>query len=407
MAIPKLSALDRKDTLIFFIGLFSMIKVRFLGTFGISEILVFCSYFFIGLRLGLSENKRMNHIVLLALLWLIGIFIADRFNDINLIDSLKGSFNVIFIILLIPFVYWILKDKPERVILFWIGNGISSLFAFYFQRVDLYNEFDADVWRVYAFYPAFIALSGWLYYRGRVFLSCIVIEAFALWSLFHMSRNIFLSMTCAVSLIIFIEWIKRSSFDRIKKYRQRLVYLIAMFGVVLVGIYYTYEYLASNKYLGEAAYNKYVLQKYSDKGLASGRSDAFQSLYLIYKNPIFGYGSYARDKNELVRQFDSKTNRDRHDLLPGHSYILGAWVYAGIGGAVFWFYVLYLIFLFIRGGILLNTKLIGINVLLTFQTIWNILFSPFSDRLNILFYIILVIIQMNLSKEYGAGKETD
>ena len=102
MAIPKLSALDRKDTLIFFIGLFSMIKVRFLGTFGISEILVFCSYFFIGLRLGLSENKRMNHIVLLALLWLIGIFIADRFNDINLIDSLKGSFNVIFIILLIP-----------------------------------------------------------------------------------------------------------------------------------------------------------------------------------------------------------------------------------------------------------------------------------------------------------------
>ena len=84
-----------------------MIKVRFLGTFGISEILVFCSYFFIGLRLGLSENKRMNHIVLLSLLWLIGIFIADRFNDINLIDSLKGSFNVIFIILLIPFVYWI------------------------------------------------------------------------------------------------------------------------------------------------------------------------------------------------------------------------------------------------------------------------------------------------------------
>ena len=128
------------------------------------------------------------------------------------------------------------------------------------------------------------------------------------------------------------------------------------------------------------------------------RSDAFQSLFLISNNPIIGYGSYAKDKNELIRQFDKETNRSKNDLLPGHSYILGAWVYSGILGALFWIYILYLIFVFIKDKILLDDKLIGINVLLSFQMLWNILFSPFADRLNFLFFITLAVIQINLKK---------
>lgn len=387
---------SKKDWFVFIVGLFSMIKFRLLGTFALSELMIFTTYLFIGFRTKFTDNKRMNYLFVFAILWCIGVFISDRINDINLVDSLKGSFNVIFIIILIPFVYWALEDKPQRMILFWIGNGLSSIFAFYFQRIDLYNEIDANIWKVYAFYPAAIALSGLLYYKGRNVIACLLIEIFAFWSLFNMSRNIFLSMTCAVSLILFIDWIKQNSFNRITMYKRKSLSLLIVFGIALIGILYTYEYLARNRILGEPAYQKYIMQKYSKEGLASGRSDAFQSLFLISKNPIIGYGSYAKDKNELIRQFDKGTNRDRNDLLPGHSYILGAWVYSGILGALFWAYILYLIFIFIKDKILLDDKLVGINALLTFQMLWNILFSPFANRLNFLFFITLIVIQIKL-----------
>lgn len=387
---------SKKDWFVFIVGLFSMIKFRLLGTFALSELMIFTTYLFIGFRTKFTDNKRMNYLFVFAILWCIGVFISDRINDINLVDSLKGSFNVIFIIILIPFVYWALEDKPQRMILFWIGNGLSSIFAFYFQRIDSYNEIDANIWKVYAFYPAAIALSGLLYYKGRNVIACLLIEIFAFWSLFNMSRNIFLSMTCAVSLILFIDWIKQNSFNRITMYKRKSLSLLIVFGIALIGILYTYEYLARNRILGEPAYQKYIMQKYSKEGLASGRSDAFQSLFLISKNPIIGYGSYAKDKNELIRQFDKGTNRDRNDLLPGHSYILGAWVYSGILGALFWAYILYLIFIFIKDKILLDDKLVGINALLTFQMLWNILFSPFANRLNFLFFITLIVIQIKL-----------
>lgn len=391
----------KKDLFVFIIGLLSMIKFRLLGTFALSELIIFITYLFIGFRTEFANNKRMNYLFLFAILWCIGVFISDRFNDVNLIDSLKGSFNVVFLIILIPFVYWALEDKPQRMILFWIGNGISSVFAFYFQRINLYNEIDANIWRVYAFYPAAIALSGLLYYKGRNLISCLLIEIFAFWSLFNMSRNVFLSMTCAVSLILFIDWIKRHYVDSITMYKRKSLSLLIIFVLALIGVSYTYEYLAKNKILGEQAYQKYIVQKYSKSGLASGRSDAFQSLFLISNNPIIGYGSYAKDKNELIRQFDKETNRGKNDMLPGHSYVLGAWVYSGILGALFWIYILYLIFVFIKDKILLNDKLIGINVLLSFQMLWNILFSPFADRLNFLFFITLVVVQINLeNSEY-------
>ena len=391
----------KKDLFVFIIGLLSMIKFRLLGTFALSELIIFITYLFIGFRTEFTNNKRMNYLFLFAILWCVGVFISDRFNDVNLIDSLKGSFNVVFLIILIPFVYWALEDKPQRMILFWIGNGISSVFAFYFQRINLYNEIDANIWRVYAFYPAAIALSGLLYYKGRNLIACLLIEIFAFWSLFNMSRNVFLSMTCAVSLILFIDWIKRHSVDSITMYKRKSLSLLIIFVLALTGVSYTYEYLAKNKILGEQAYQKYIVQKYSKSGLASGRSDAFQSIFLISNNPIIGYGSYAKDKNELIRQFDKETNRGKNDMLPGHSYVLGAWVYSGILGALFWIYILYLIFVFIKDKILLNDKLIGINVLLSFQMLWNILFSPFADRLNFLFFITLVVVQINLeNSEY-------
>ena len=181
-------------------------------------------------------------------------------------------------------------------------------FNFYIQKSVNLDEIGFEVWRVYAWYYPFIVLSGILYYKGKTILSCIVIEGFAIWSLFNLSRNIFLTVTVSVCLIFVL-------------------------AIALLGISTTYEYLASNKILGERAYTKYYMQKHSKLGMASGRGDFIQSLYLVSQKPIMGYGSYAKDNNQLLEDYYKSNgmiynSSKLHDkMLPGHSYLMGSWVY--------------------------------------------------------------------------------
>lgn len=398
---------DKKDIVVFFVGLFSLIKVRVLGTFGISELLIFGLYFcYVNPFLWL-KNKGVTRLFLAALLWLIGVFLSDRYNGTGMVDSLKGFFNVFFLLLLIPFVYWALYDKPRRMIYFWVGNAISALIGFYVQKSVNLNEIGFEVWRVYAWYYPFIVLSGILYYRGKVLLSCIVIEGFAIWSLFNMSRNIFLTVTISVCVLLFINSLSRYELtERINRYKLQSIKLFMVLGIAFIGISVTYEYLASNKILGERAYAKYYMQKHSKLGLASGRGDFLQSIYLVAKQPIMGYGSYAKENNRQLEDYYKSNgliynSLKRHDkMLPGHSYLMGGWVYAGVLGLLFWIYVLIIIIRYLREGILYDYKLQGINIFLTFVLLWNIFFSPFSDRLNFLFYIIMVVVMLNSKKNY-------
>lgn len=395
--------LSEKNCVVFIIGLFSFIKIRILGTLGISEILI------IGLYIGLInpfsflENKNVVHLYGMTFLWLLGVFISDQLNGTPIIDSLKGLFNVIFLLLLIPFVYWALYDKPSRMLFFWLGTGISSLIGFYFQKVPSLNLYEAEVWSVYAYYPLCIAISGLLYYNQKRFLSYLFIESFAIWSLWHMSRNVFLCMTIGVCLLIFMTNLKYLEFyDRIRFLKDKCLILILILCFSIFSIGYGYEYLASHKILGERAYQKYIMQHNSELGLLSARGDFFQSLELVSKKPIIGYGSYAKANSNMLTYYSlDEKEFSKDEILPGHSYLMGGWVYAGILGLIFWLYILRLIFKFLYIGLAYDLKLMGINILLICMMLWNIFFSPFSDRLNFLFFIMSLIIQTQYSKEYA------
>lgn len=395
--------LSKKNCVVFIIGLFSFIKIRILGTLGISEILI------IGLYMGLInpfsflENKNVVHLYGMTFLWLLGVFISDQLNGTPIIDSLKGLFNVIFLLLLIPFVYWALYDKPSRMLFFWLGAGISSLMGFYFQKVPSLNLYEAEVWSVYAYYPLCIAISGLLYYNQKRFLSYLFIESFAIWSLWHMSRNVFLCMTIGVCLLIFMTNLKYLEFyDRIRFLKDKCLILILILSFSIFSISYGYEYLASHKILGERAYQKYIMQHNSELGLLSARGDFFQSLELVSKKPIIGYGSYAKANSNMLTYYSlDEKEFSKDEILPGHSYLMGGWVYAGILGLIFWLYILRLIFKFLYVGLVYDLKLMGINILLICMMLWNIFFSPFSDRLNFLFFIMSLIIQTQYSKEYA------
>lgn len=394
----------KKDYLAFIIGLFAMVKVRYFGTFAVAELIVFALTPFVAWRF-YKTNPSVRKLLWLAFLWLMGVIFSDYWNDSSLIDSLKGAFNVIFVILLIPFTYWILYDKPQRWLLYFCGFSISSLYNFYYQRAPEFdNDFVFQVWRVYAFYPLAVCLAGWLFYNRKKYLSYIIIVGFGIWSLYNSSRNIFLSQSLAVVVLLYINRLKNVNLQtKVLQYQKKIMQLLVMLVAGFCVVVFVYESMASSGALGERVHEKYLMQKYSRDGLISARGDALQSIYAISKKPLVGYGSYAKDRYGIINKYnyrrDIVSDFNDDDLIPGHSYILGAWVYSGIFGFCFFAYILKFLLKSIKSGwMLYYGNFVGPWMYVMLMMIWDILFSPFSDRINLLFFIISLMIAERMTK---------
>jgi hypothetical protein len=66
------------------------------------------------------------------------------------------------------------------------------------------------------------------------------------------------------------------------------------------------------------------------------------------------------------------------DLIPSHSYIVGAWVEAGFVGALFWFWELMLTARALIATQGANSALALLIAFVVFNLLWNLAFSPFG-----------------------------
>lgn len=391
--------LDRKDWFAFILGLFCCIELRIVGIIYLSELLSLPFAFLIGYRIILN-NRYARKMLVLCVLWLVGQIIADLINGTERTKALKGEFTIILVLLEMPVVFWLVKDKIIRVMYFFIGYSLAGLLSFYF-----FKSFDTlqalDVWRVYAWESFALCVGAYLFMKGAGGLAILVTESFAIWTLFHGSRHVFLIVSIANVIVLFYSKIKSKTLNlSLKVYRRRSMLLFLSLGLAMFATIKTYEYSAGNGLLGDAAQKKYLDQKSTDNGLASGRAGFFIGLTAVKDNPIIGYGSFAQDKGNYAFNYfishgydvNSFTSDDEIGLIPTHSYLVGSWVYAGFLGALFWLFILFCIIKALKEGVFLITpKLIAMAVYCTIPLIWDILFSPFSYRLRFIFYIVMVI----------------
>jgi O-antigen ligase len=80
-------------------------------------------------------------------------------------------------------------------------------------------------------------------------------------------------------------------------------------------------------------------------------------------------------------------------MIPTHSHIFGAWVEAGLIGAVFWVFVLRLIFRSMRRALDLRAPTDVLILLTGAMMIWDVFFSPFgaNERLSWAAALVLLI----------------
>ncbi len=165
-------------------------------------------------------------------------------------------------------------------------------------------------------------------------------------------------------------------------------------GVVLMATGFAalkvYGVAAESGMLGERSKQKYETQSaLGDLGiLLGGRSESLVTVQAIQDSPLIGHGSWAKDRYYAdLRQlmlyrlgFVNRFIEPETDLIPTHSHLLGSWVEAGVGGALFWVGILFLVIAALRHLYASDDPLRPYLVFLMFLFIWDILFSPFGAQ---------------------------
>jgi len=392
-------SLDGRDVFTLMLGLLAVVKIRVVGTFSLSEFLLLAMYFTSSVYRW-KRDRNCVKLFVFASLWLVGTVISDYVNQSDTIDALKGAFFIVMMMLLIPPIYSLLYDKPERVLLYFVGTGISGLYSHFFAATDFIKETMAsDVYRFYA-YAAFGSVFVYIFYfKGKKNLAIFIREVIAILTLFHASRNYFLTTTIAAVLLLYINKIKGSTQQRVISFRKKVPTLLVagLIGVLMVDV--VYEELASSGVLGQAAFDKYMTQKQTGNIVQGGRMATFMGIELIKQKPITGWGSYAKDTWGFMSNYyyqhniDDITSPELEYELPAHSYIVGAWMQNGILGGVFWIFIIVLVWKIFKSGCLLHEpRILGMMMYLFVGLLWDWAFSPFGDRMRFLFIMLSMLV---------------
>lgn len=420
-----------KKYISFIIGLFTATQVRILGTLSLSEFMIFFFLIYIIIvnpkAFGqIFKSKRMRTLLILCFLWICSIFFSDQINPTSLVDSLKGLGGVIPLFLGFLFFYWLFYEDLSHLGFFLWGYGFSyiiSLFIFTpsavsdrsdLAGVELYETGDYFSRLIVGGVGRFLTASEFQFFSNHPYFIVFLHLIFSFYALFEGSRSPFLMGIISTILFCFFVKFSKLNFLNVKTtlYIKRKIPLFIVF--ILIGGFISgkiYSYAAENGYLGEANKRKYETQSQSKLGLLSGRGE-FVSAYLAIKDsPLLGHGSYAKDKEGYAIEAARITGDDQFleqlyeakgdEYIPTHSHITGAWVQNGILGAIFWCYALFLVVVYVFKYFYIYPKWVAYSINASLSMIWQILFSPFSNRPYLAAFFVFIILMMDqIDKKY-------
>lgn len=396
----RLSGIDK---LLLILGMIIGIKLRLVGEFYISGILLAVMFFYeFPNRNRLDINKMPYKMPLLLGLWFFSQIVTDIIRMTPPEDLMRG-WAKLFIFTMSMCAFYVFTYCNRRRLL--IANFSLSLGVIIEALVMPTQTMVEQLWKFGIGAPLTIcvaALCSSAYIRKQ--FGWVIIGSLVGLSLVHMLYG-FRSM----SLITFGTAVYLFFQMYIFKYgREPIKPITIMFSVVTLilapllfkGIYsYSLEHA-----LTKWDFKQKVMAQSTSPVLLSflgGRSEIWVSSRAIWDSPIIGHGSWARDREEKYRpllldldQLGLETNPGNlweEDLIPTHSHLTGAWVEAGFAGAVFWMVSLFIIFRVLFRLFRYDEPLSPLLVLLGIMMVWDILFSPFGGQRSITDAALLIL----------------
>ncbi len=387
------------DVLVFVIPCLFFLEAKVVGRLFGTEILILAVFPFVLLTRGrLLWTPAPRTIILLGLLWLLGQVTTDLIRDTPFQDYARGWAKIGFTLINFSVLYLLLHDSARRLVIFAAGLGIGLILDYYITPGVLAA---GDPWKFGLGAPLTLLLvvgaQHLLARTGRLAMPVLLGSAAAI----HLALGFrSLAGICFITAVyLFFQW--RRTPPRIEVSPGRLAILVAIVIAASVAFVEAYGYAARTGMLGADAQRKYEVQAASQYGLIlGGRPEILVAIQAIMDSPVIGHGSWAKgaDYAALLFEFKGygpwvmKASRGKR-LIPSHSHLFGAWVEAGIVGAVFWLAVLWLTIRVMAHLHQMPGALTPLIAFICFVLLWDVLFSPFGAerRVFVPYYLVVLL----------------
>ena len=384
------------------IPMLMFLEVQLVGRLFLSElVLIGLLPFLLIKRARLLLSPIPKTFLLLGFMWLLAQILTDVVRETPFEDWIRGWSKIIFTLLDFSAIYLFLNGKEKRFFYFSAGIAFGQL-LYYFLVLHGNGDWKFGYGSAVTLLAVLASQLG--FFGRRKILSVALILSMGVLNIFmdYRSMGIFCLLTGVFVLA------KQSN----RKLNWKSVVILLMVGgVALTAITNLYEYGASEGLLGERARDKYLMQTHGDLGvLLGGRSEFLGSFSAVADSPLIGHGSWAKDPKYVQIMLESmiehgyKVNKkEASDLIPSHSFIMGAWVEAGLLGAIFWGWVFVLTIRALFAAYVVRTAITPLIVFIAIDFLWSIPFSPFGGgtRLVVAYYVALmmfVLITLQKSK---------
>lgn len=376
------------------------------GRLFLSEILLIALLpFLVAMRGRLLAEKLPRQLLMLGALWLISQIITDQIRGTPFSDWSRGWAKIALIQVNFVSIYLLLNGSRFRYLAFAAGIALGQVLGYLYNP----NEFAFDYPWKFGYGTAVTLLvilwASGLRMVGRGFSASAMLAMGAV--NFYMGFRS-LGLVCLLGGCLLLLLRSRSA-SAISPAKTAL-----LAGVAIIGIVNFYEYGASENYFGEAELQKYRMQSAGSMGVLIGaRSEILASAKAVADSPIIGHGSWAKDPKYALMMADELEQLGYvaqgvvdSDLIPSHSYFMGAWVEAGVVGAAFWLFGLLIIVRVLRGMGRVDILLAPLVVFEALLFLWNIPFSPFGAeaRLYAAYDFALLIFALSSSGFPGTSK---
>lgn len=409
--VPRASGKEIGARLLAFaIPVLIAVEVPGLGTIYLAELcLIGLLPVLVVMRGKALQSRSLAFILLLGLVYFGAQVITDVFRETPFSDYARGWSRILFLLLSFVSCYLLIGGNRARILCYAGGLVVGATIYLLLQ-----NPLSAIGWKFgfagptttlllmsFALVPVLRSPSSLV---GPVIM--LALGAFSAFMNYRSWGGILMISAAFLSVPAILRLFGLK--PRPLTYGRMVVVGALLLGTAF-GALKLYGVAAESGALGEKSREKYETQSaLGDLGiLLGGRSESLVTVQAIQDSPLIGHGSWAKDRYYAeLRQlmlyrlgFVNRFIEPENDLIPTHSHLLGAWVEAGLGGAIFWLGMLAMIIAALRRLYASDDPLRPYLVFVMFLFIWDILFSPFGAqrRLTNGFLMVVVIYALRTS----------
>lgn len=380
---------------VFLIPCLTFVEFDIVGRLFLTEIVLLAILPFLLLLRGSHIFRRLPlTFILLGLLWLMSQVVTDLIRNTPFVDYSRGWAKIGMTLVDFIALYLLIDNNRRRLVLTITGLGVGMFLVYAFNPNPYLLS---DPWKFGLGIAVAHFVSVAVQYRGFRdvwLLPAALFVSFAVLSFILGTRSLAGIGFMAGIYTAFAQLLARRRMAGVAVSNIKVIFvgLITM-GAAMV-VMQIYVYAAGEGMLGYDAQEKYFQQSEASEGLLlGGRTELFASSQAILDSPIIGHGSWAKDNRyvdmilairpEMIGLLDS-------GLIPTHSFIFGAWVEAGIMGAIFWGWVFILILKVMAKLFLIREPISHMFAFIGFLMIWDILFSPFGAERRFIVPVYIV-----------------